>query len=156
YLLIDQNSTLMKRNMASLLDALAIVRSPDKTPAAPFAGMNIILFGDLFDFPPLAGSPNVLYRSINVNKHSATRCVLFDRFRTVVTLCEQHRTQDTDWAALLENIRMDCCTVNDVSVLRSLILGGPNTPDFSTPAWFDVTLTSPCISVVAAWNQMAI
>ncbi|KAJ7783511.1 hypothetical protein DFH07DRAFT_948526 [Mycena maculata] len=38
YLLIDQNSALMKRNMASLSDALAIVRSPDKTPAAPFAG----------------------------------------------------------------------------------------------------------------------
>ncbi|KAJ7767384.1 hypothetical protein DFH07DRAFT_769507 [Mycena maculata] len=66
---------------------------------------------------------------------SASGHALFDQFRTVVTLHEQFCTQDGKWAALLDNVCMGCCTDDDISVLCSLILGGLNTPDFSTAVW---------------------
>ncbi|KAJ7773588.1 hypothetical protein DFH07DRAFT_952636 [Mycena maculata] len=128
YLFVDQYSALTKWSLASLLEAIAKEHGPTcHNTMSPFGGLNVILFGNLLDFPPTMGPRDTLFRAVDADEHSAMGCMLFDRLSTVVTLQEQHRVKVEGWTTLLESVD-----------------------------WDNVTLISHRISIVAAWNQTAV
>lgn len=89
YLIIDEFSMLTKR----LLEALSAVCCLTKCALSTctkglFGGINIILFGDLHQFPPIVKS-GALYH-ISANEDSFRRHI-FEQFKIVVTLTQQMR-----------------------------------------------------------------
>ncbi|KAJ7080494.1 hypothetical protein C8R43DRAFT_965727 [Mycena crocata] len=66
------------------------------SPSKPFGGMNVILFGDPHQFPPVGSPHNTVYSSVDVKERDHMGHSLWAQFSTVVTLTEQKRVPDWD------------------------------------------------------------
>ncbi|KAJ3562055.1 hypothetical protein NP233_g9813 [Leucocoprinus birnbaumii] len=123
-----------------------------------FGGLNIVLFGDFHQFPPVSRSRLALYLPTTFTKWALIGHELYRRFEHVVILKTQNRVKDERWMNLLRNLREGACTSNDITLLESLQLTNPRVeiPDFTTSPWNEAILVTSWRVVKDMWNQAAL
>ncbi|EAU80832.2 hypothetical protein CC1G_04942 [Coprinopsis cinerea okayama7 len=161
YLIIDEVSMMTKKMLWNLNQ---VVRSTQLAaevgdPSKPFGGMNVILFGDFHQFPPVGNPTGALYcerPDEDVNSALLGR-ELFKQFHRVVILRRQNRSQDVRWNQLLGRLREGLCTDEDVDILRGLVLdqGPSDALNFYDAPWNSAVLVTPRHSVRHKWNHHA-
>jgi len=148
YLIIDEFSMLSQSFLATLSRniTIGVEDSPHTRDGHSFGGLNVILCGDLHQFPPVAcAKSEALYHPVHLAKDSDDakigRCI-YEEFSTVVTLREQMRVMDHGWRDFLVRLRYGRVQRGDLTMLRSLLL--QHSPvDFSSPSWADASLITP-------------
>ncbi|KAJ3565753.1 hypothetical protein NP233_g7437 [Leucocoprinus birnbaumii] len=123
-----------------------------------FGGLNIVLFGDFHQFPPVSRPKLALYLPTTLNKRALIGHELYRRFEHVVMLKTQNRVTDERWMNLLRNLREGACTSDDIALLESLQLTNPHVdiPDFTTSPWNEAILVTSRRVVKDMWNQAAL
>ena len=160
YLIIDEYSMLSKTFLATLSKNIGIGKkgSDSGNDSHSFGGVNVILCGDLHQFPPVA-QPRQEYLYMSLHPKTSLACQLghnvYQEFQTVVILKEQMRVTDTRWRELLTNLRYGRVTQSDITTLRSLIIGSPNCAKdkLDEGPWADASLVTPRHSARIQWNQ---
>ena len=181
YLIIDEYSMLSKTFLAKLSRNISVGMEGAKgfRTGHSFGGLNVILCGDLHQFPPVAcGKREALYYPLDT-KDSVDAQVgrqTYDEFSTVVILKEQMRVSDPTWRKFLEGLRYGRVEPYHLKMLRTLLLKRPifdETPrwsidtcahppvcsppaaDFTTQPWADAALITPRHAVRTQWNEAA-
>ena len=164
YLIIDEFSMIGKSFLARLSHNISIgmeennLRFKDHS----FGGLNVIIFGDLHQFPPVAAKRGeALYRPLDITKDTIDAQLgrrIYDEFTKVVVLRQQNRVTDPDWKSMLTRLRMGDITDDDITMLKSLVLtpAAMNTPEMLAPEWRDACLITPRHSVRIHWNDAAL
>lgn len=158
YLIVDEFSMMTKGLMESLSEVCCQTLCKLATcNKGPFGGINVILLGDLHQFPPVAKN-GALYRLGSPHEKGSLGRHLFERFTTVVTLKQQMRVQDQVWIDMLDRLRTGGCTDQDVRMLDSMVLAHPacDRPDFNASPWKDAVLITSRNSVRDSWNDAAV
>jgi hypothetical protein len=188
YLVIDEYSMLSKTFLATLSRNIAIGKegSSGFQPGQSFGGLNVILCGDLHQFPPVAcGKREALYYPINTKDSMDAQIGrrIYEEFTTVVILKEQMRVTDPTWRDFLVHLRYGRVETRHLKMLRTLLLKRPPaisdsltaapsviTPsyslsdppvisphvDFNSHPWNDAPLITPRHAVRTRWNQAAV
>ncbi|TFK80876.1 hypothetical protein K466DRAFT_459022, partial [Polyporus arcularius HHB13444] len=167
YLIIDEYSMLGKSFLATLLRNIAI--GLEGRDEYGLTGLNIILCGDLHQFPPVAVAPSeALYKPIDLERDTPDRMLgrkLYEEFSTVVILKEQMRITDPVWREFLDHLRYGKVQPHHVEMLRTLILGGHRGVEDTTSnlsfasvdkGWGDAALVTPRHAVRLKWNAAAL
>ena len=181
YLIIDEYSMLSKTFLATLSRNISVGMEGATGFQAghSFGGLNVILCGDLHQFPPVACSKReALYYPLDM-KDSMDPQVgrqTYEEFSTVVILKEQMRVTDPIWRDFLVHLRYGRVESRHLKMLRTLLLKRPtpnespqspprpntNSPtgnlpavDFSTKPWADAALITPRHAVRTQWNEAA-
>ena len=164
YLIIDEYSMLSRPFLATLSKniTLATLLSGFGMPDCSFGGINVILCGDLHQFPPVAvknGDP--LFQTINLvsqETDSALGRRIYEEFTTVVILREQKRTSNPGWCSFLRRLRHGQVEEADVRLLRSLIVDRDTNKkvDFNTDPWSSAPLITSRHRVRNLWNNIAV
>lgn len=134
-------------------------QTPDNNSDHSFGGINVILCGDLHQLPPVAAAKSeALFYPANLAKDSVEAqvgCMIYEEFTTVVILREQWRTTDQPWRDFLRHLRHGHVPEEDVRMLRTLLITGPNnTPtDFLKAPWSDVALVMPRHAVMQKFGM---
>jgi hypothetical protein len=165
YLVIDEYSMISKTFLAQLSRNIDIGKQGSDTYRGgySFGGVNVILCGDLHQFPPVAvAARESLFKPRNVIDDSEPCLlgrVIYEEFSTVVILKQQMRVTDLRWLELLTNLRHGRTSQDDIRVLRSLIIGSPETStdeeDYRKDPWMDASLVTPRHAVRIQWNETA-
>jgi hypothetical protein len=162
YLVIDEYSMLSKTFLATLSRNIGIGKKGSDTghDGHSFGGINVIMCGDLHQFPPVAQKKEEYLYSPPKRDLSMSAQVghnIYQEFQTVVILKQQMRVTDTRWHELLTNLRYGRVTESDISTLRSLIIGSPNCSkdDLDKGPWADAVLVTPRHSARIQWNERA-
>ena len=180
YLIIDEYSMLSKRFLATLSRNISVGMEGAKgfRTGYSFGGLNVVLCGDLHQFPPVAcGKREALYYPLDT-KDSVDAQVgrqTYEEFSTVVILKEQMRVSDPTWRNFLMDLRNGRVESHHLKMLRTLLLKRPtpdesprwpldvdNPPtsslpavDFTTQPWADAALITPRHAVRTQWNEAA-
>lgn len=122
-----------------------------------FGNMNVILFGDFFQFPPVTGKP--LYNTSNLSPEEHLGRALFEQFDRVVILRDQVRIQDKDWLEVLQAACHGGCNAHThLPMIQSLILN--NTPvspnELECDPWQQVVLITSRHALRNNWNSRAL
>ena len=161
YLIIDEYSMLSKSFLARLSRNISIGKqgcSSERTGFS-FGGVNVILCGDLHQFPPVARNyEEHLFRPTNLSKDSIDCQIgrsIYEEFSTVVVLHKQMRITDPTWHHTLCNLRRGQMRRQDLDVLRQLIIGRGRSgeEDFAHDPWINASLVTPRHSVRNLWNE---
>lgn len=186
YLIIDEYSMLSKSFLAALSRNISIGMEGSEgfQQGMSFGGLNVILCGDLHQFPPVAcGKQEPLYYPSGTGDSIMLQVgrKIYEEFSTVVILREQMRVTDHSWRDFLDHLRYGRVEPRHLKMLRTLLLkrqipnpsssltNSPNTntfPDphpetanlsinFSTQPWADASLITPRHAVRIRWNQAA-
>ena len=175
YLIIDEYSMLSKSFLAALSRNISIGMEGSEgfQRGLSFGGLNVILCGDLHQFPPVAcGKREPLYYPISMDEPIPFQVGrrIYEEFSTVVILGEQMRVTDPTWRDFLDHLRHGRVESRHLKMLRTLLLKRqtptppptlpPNTAaepsiDFSTQPWVDASLITPRHAVRTRWNQAA-
>jgi PIF1-like helicase len=161
YLIIDEFSMISKTFLARLSRAVAFgVRGSNPTNDQSFGGINVILCGDLHQFPPVATAlSEALFYPIGLFDSTESKLgrMIYEEFSTVVILKEQHRIEDVGWKELLERLRQGDIRDEDIALLRSRVISQRNGPtiNFNSPPWNDASLVTPRHGVRNVWNEAA-
>jgi hypothetical protein len=129
YLIVDEMSMV---GLSLLARLNRIVNTAKHTNTdAPFAGVNIIFFGDYLQYSPVLDK--ALYQSSTVPQQCTGRQIelqcaqkLMSQINCVVQLNQQMRTEDKRYLELLDRLRNGDCTVDDYKLLCTRIIGTPN------------------------------
>ena len=129
YLIIDEMSMV---GLSLLARLNRIVKTAKHTNTdAPFAGVNILFFGDYLQYSPVLDK--ALYSSSTLSQQCTGRQIelqcaqkLMSQINCVVQLNEQMRTEDKRYLQLLDRLRNGDCTVDDYVLLCTRIIGAPN------------------------------
>ena len=129
YLVIDEMSMV---GLSLLARLNRIVKTAKHTNTdAPFAGVNIVFFGDYLQYSPVLDK--ALYSSSILPQQCTGRQIelqcaqkLMTQINCVVQLNEQMRTEDKRYLQLLDRLRNGDCTVDDYKLLCTRIIGAPN------------------------------
>ena len=165
YLVIDEVSMISKTFLAKLSRNISIGKMADGKSISPdsFGGISVILCGDFFQFPPVAGGvSDVLYNpkctTKNHQEDSQMGRFIFEEFTMVVSLTEQVQVTDPEWQDFLKHLRFGQVKQRDVDMLRHLILRRKKAPpiDFSSTDWKDAALVTPHHAVRHLWNETAL
>nr|GAT44847.1 predicted protein [Mycena chlorophos] len=159
YLVIDEFSMMTKKILAQLSQILGHVKAiPGEAPSSrPFGNMNIILFGDPHQFPPVGNPKGALYHPDTESGLLAQLGLAFYRqFDVVVTLTQQNRVQDFAWNSMLRRLRHGECTAEDITMLRDLLVSNTSTTDWQSSPWVDAVLVTPRHSCRTQWNSAAL
>jgi hypothetical protein len=103
YLIIDKFSMISKSFLAKMAKNISIGKQTLETDedGLSFGGLNVILCGDLHQFPPVAkGNRDHLFRPTDPNrdlKECQIGRAIYEQFNTVVILKEQKRVTDPVW-----------------------------------------------------------
>ena len=161
YLIIDEFSMLSRSFLATLSRniTVGVEGAPYARDGHSFGGLNVILCGDLHQFPPVAcAKSEALYHPVNLAKDSDDAKIgrrIYEEFSTVVTLREQMRVTDQEWRDFLVRLRYGRVQRHDLTMLRSLLL--QHSPiDFASPPWADASLITPRHAVRTHWNQASL
>ncbi len=166
YLVLDEYSMLAKSFLAQLSRNIAIGVEGEEglDPDASFGGINVILCGDLHQFPPVARSPwEALFtkteseRDLDYPDRILGRRI-YEEFNTVVILREQMRVTDVVWRDFLVHLRYGRVGRDHLTMLRSLVVGGTATmspQSLSGTEWAEASLVTPRHGVRKAWNSSA-
>ena len=186
YLIIDEYSMISKTFLAALSRNVSIGMEGSQgfRRGMSFGGLNVILCGDLHQFPPVAcGKRDPLYYPISMDEPIAYQVgrKIYEEFSTIVILQEQMRVTDYTWRDFLDHLRHGRVESRHLKMLRTLLLKRqtPNPPpslppntgaepsvtplsttakpsiDFSTQPWVDASLITPRHAVRMRWNQAA-
>ena len=143
-----------------------------------FSGLNIILCGDLHQFPPVAcGKREALYYPLDTKDSVDTQVghQTYEEFSTIVILKEQMRVSDPMWRNFLVDLRNRRVESHHLKMLRTLLLKCPTpnksprwpldvdnpltsslpTVDFTTQPWANAALITPRHAVRTQWNEAA-
>ena len=164
YLIIDEYSMIGKSFMARMSRNISMGMDENASPFRDhsFGGLNVILFGDLHQFPPVAvkrGEP--LYKPIDSVQDTMDSQIgrrIYDEFTTVVVLQKQNRVTDTAWKELLSRLRVGEITDHDVKIVKSLVLTPQSmtSKDMVDNDWSEACLVTPRHSVRQYWNDAAL
>ena len=164
YLIIDEYSMITKTFLATLSHNISISKqgSPSEKPSYSFGGINVILCGDLHQFPLVAKeSQDCLYQPTNL-VHNSMECQIshasYEEFQTVVILKEQMQVMDPVWWDLLVHLRHGQIQEQHIQILHSLILHRSQTKesvDFKSEPWSSAPLITPRHAVRQTWNESA-
>ena len=160
YLIIDEYSMISKSFLANLSHNIAIGKQGTNLDGTSlsFGGINVILCGDLHQFPPVAKGPqDYLYTPSDMSKDPLECQIgrsIYEEFTTVVILKEQMRVTDPVWHDLLVNLRRGQMTEKDLATLRQLIIDpkGSQADDFNQEPWSNASLVTPRHAVRMQWN----
>nr|GAT42295.1 predicted protein [Mycena chlorophos] len=160
YLIIDEYSMLTKKLLEQLSKILGSIKEPMQECQASdcFGGINVVLVGDLHQFPPVGNiRQSLFYDGDGAEDHSPLGLDLYRRFSTVVTLTEQRRVTDPVWMEFLGRLRQGACTEGDMQMLGRLRVGEEDsTVDWNQPPWTDSVLVTPRHTVRSRWNEESI
>lgn len=162
YLVLDELSMLGKEWTSLMSRNVDIGKqgSDDHIPDAPFGGVNVILCGDLHQFPPVA-KPTREYLYHPTRPEDPVLCKLgraiWEKFDVVVLLKEQMRVVDPVWREFLVHLRRGEVQQRHLDMLRGLVLqpGEEQNIDFSEGEWAKAMLVTPRHAVRVQWNAMA-
>lgn len=129
YLIIDEISMVSADLLGKISTTLQYAKEcPDK----PFGGVNVIAFGDFFQFPPVFGWPlysNVVHRdngqreSNRFIEDSLTGLHAWQQFENVVMLTKNYRQErDVRYQQLLLNHLENGLTTEDIHLLKSRVI----------------------------------
>ena len=161
-LIIDEYSMLTKVVLACLAEVVEYIRGANGEGDAtkPFGGLNVIMFGDFHQFPPVSNPTGALYHpsvtSGSQQLRQATGKLLYEQFQTVVILKEQKRVADIVWKGVLDRLREGECTEEDMKEVRKLIVTENDSEDFSSGKWDNAVLVTSRHAVREQWNKAAI
>lgn len=163
YLIINEFSMVAKTFLALLSRniGIGIEGTPQSHPDESFGGINVIMCGDLHQFPPVAVSiSEALYRPINMTSDPIERQLgrkIYEEFKTVVILKEQKRVTDDVWKDFLDHLRRGQVQEHHIQMLKSLVIGNPQSVpvDFHSQPWSDAPLVTPRHAVRKRWNEAA-
>ncbi|KIL57191.1 hypothetical protein M378DRAFT_30506, partial [Amanita muscaria Koide BX008] len=163
YLIIDEYSMIAKSFLALMSRNISIAKegSDSHYPDHSFGGVNVILCGDLHQFPPVAQpAAESLFRPINLASDSAD-CqlgrVIYEEFSAVVILREQMRVTDPVWQDFLHHLRYGRVQERHMQIVQSLIISNPTAiVDFGEDPWSSASLVTPCHAVRKAWNNASV
>ena len=161
YLIIDEISMVSCSFLASIDRKMRHVKHTEDEDRddAPFGGVNVIIFGDFHQFPPVMGGQGSALFNRNVSDTRSDLAVngrrLYEQFECVVKLTEQVRIVDDRWLSILRRARTGSCNEADLEFLRALRLGEPECPptDFSSEPWKSAVLVTPRHAVRVDWNR---
>ncbi|KAJ3874323.1 hypothetical protein F5051DRAFT_295649, partial [Lentinula edodes] len=163
YLIIDEYSMISKSFLANLERHIAIGKLSDGNGLLPsFGGVNIILCGDLHQFPPVAvGASEALFYPVNLAKDKPEAQIgrtLYEEFSTVVILRKQMRVTDPTWRDFLVHLRYGKVQSRHLDMLRTLVVSNSTNPktDFDQEPWLQMSLVTPRHTVRERWNEEAI
>lgn len=164
FLIIDEIS-MVPSPMLAEMDAIitrARAGQVENHSGRAFGGMNVILFGDFHQFPPVGAGVSVALFADFEGRERDERCVdgrrLYEQFQTVVKLRKQVRVTDPRWQDLLQHARHGNCNAGHLRLLRSLIISKPECPvtDFASEPWRSAVLITPRHAVRRPWNAQAL
>ncbi|KAJ8584894.1 hypothetical protein M405DRAFT_746216, partial [Rhizopogon salebrosus TDB-379] len=142
--------------------ATSETQSEQQTPDRSFKGINIILTGDLHQFPPVAtAAAESLYFPLDSTQDKAMSQVgrsIYEEFTTVVILRHQVRVTDPVWLDFLRHLRHGCVEEHRMEMLRKLVITNKLCPptDFSRPPWKEAKLVTPRHGVRTRWNACSV
>ncbi len=167
YLILDEFSMLAKAFVAVLARNIAIgMEGSGLDRDQSFGGLNVIICGDLHQFPPVAVSPvealfypNDIDRDLGEPDRMLGRKI-YEEFTTVVILKEQMRVSDPTWRDFLVHLRYGKVTKEHLTMLRTLILSKADIASSASPSstrWShgDASLVTPRHGVRIEWNSCA-
>lgn len=109
-LIIDEVS-MMTAELFSLLNGIAkLIRNPNKA----FGGIQLLLFGDLYQLPPVEKAKGYIFDS-----EAYSECI-----NSVVILDEIIRQKDPVWQRVLNKIRVGHCDDECISILNGKLVEG--------------------------------
>jgi len=128
YLIIDEMSVV---GLSLLARLNRVVKTAKHTNSEiPFAGINIIFFGDYLQYSPVLDRP--LYHSCTSTKQYTghqieMQCAqkIMSQINCVVELNQQMRTEDKRYLELLGRLRNGQSTIDDYQLLCTRIVGTP-------------------------------
>ncbi|CEL56332.1 hypothetical protein RSOLAG1IB_11903 [Rhizoctonia solani AG-1 IB] len=166
YLIIDEYSMLSKEFLACLSRHISIAKMEydSSVGSLPFGGVNVILGGDLHQFPPVAApSRGALYHPTNLNQgdidqDAGAGRAIYERFTTVIKLTKQVRVVDQIWRDFLDRLRRGMVNEKDITMLKSIVLTHPTCvpTEFGSEEWKDAVLITPRHAVRTRWNKAAV
>lgn len=168
YLIIDEISMVPKEMMAQMSRIISKARAhlPNHSPTLPFGGLNVIILGDMHQFPPVVGgASHALFtpiRPTDIGNEELEDFVqgrkIYEQFVEIVKLRKQVRVVDERWKELLRRARHGSCGAEDLKLLRKLIITKPECPptDFSQGPWSEAVLVTPRHAVRRQWNEAAV
>ena len=135
YLIIDEYSMLSKSFLVTLSRNISIGMEGSQgfQQGISFGGLNVILCGDLHQFPPVAcGKREPLYYPISSTDPMTSQVgrKIYEEFSTVIILQEQMRVTDHTWRDFLDHLRHGRVEPRHLRMLRTLLLKR-QTPDSS-------------------------
>jgi len=113
YLIIDEISMVSREFFATIAELVAVARESAGMGQSgeAFGGLNMILVGDFYQFPPVVSKKTApLYWPVNLRVDTEAEIIgrrLYEQFRTVVILREQVRVTDPEWVDLQPRVRPD-------------------------------------------------
>ncbi|KAJ3571254.1 hypothetical protein NP233_g3868 [Leucocoprinus birnbaumii] len=157
-LIIDECSMLTSRLLAATSQLVDYIRSRDdnegKTAGLAFGGLDVILFGDFHQFPPVGRSGRALYAEPKTDQDILGHQI-FLQFKTVLFLRDQMRVEDEEWLQFLRRLRVGGCNAGDMELLEgiSLMASDVEKPDWNKYPWSEAVLITPRRAVRDMWNQ---
>ncbi|THG92702.1 hypothetical protein EW026_g8293 [Hermanssonia centrifuga] len=159
YLIVDEFSMLGKSHLVRMERSIAIGKEGGEGHRAgiTWGGVNIILCGDLHQFPPVAqGSQEFLFHpGVLGNGQIGIGRRLYEEFNLVVILNEQMRVTDPIWRDMLLHLRRGEVRRHHITMLRQLILAQGSEAaaiDFHNGPWAEASLVTPRHAVRNLWN----
>jgi hypothetical protein len=129
YLIIDEMS-MVGLSLLARLNRIVITAKHTSTDA-PFAGVNVIFFGDYLQYSPVLDKP--LYHTCPLQQQLNDRQIDIQCAKKVMTqincdvpLNQQMRTEDKRYLELLDRLRDGKSTFDDYKLLCTRIIGTPN------------------------------
>ena len=163
YVIIDEISMISRKFFAELSKRVAVGKGAPHTSHLPFGGVNVIICGDLHQFPPVASRARAaLYYPANLSLKDTEDEVLgrmiYEQFQTVVILTQQVRVSDPIWRKLLDHLRKGEMSEGDINELHKLTIGDPKCveTDYTSEEWKDACLVTPRHAVRRLWNEWAV
>ena len=122
FLLVDESSLLSLQLIAEIDHALRFAK---ETPDVWFGGVALIFAGDLFQYPPVGGSP--LYTPISPHARQTNDKIqkrlgrlAWKTINTVVNLTEQQRMKDdAEYGEAVARLRVRECTLADAELFNT-------------------------------------
>ena len=161
YLIIDEFSMISKSFLARLSRNISVgVHGSRPKSKYSFGGINVILFGDLHQFPPVVTKTREsLFYPTHMSDTDDAKLgrMIYEEFKTVVILRHQHRVKDPIWKDFLNHLRKGDVRESHLSMLRELVIGHPKCPpiDSNTAPWNKASLVTPRHGVRNSWNEAA-
>lgn len=159
WVIIDEISMISLATLATIARRLDLAKSGTyhAREGTSFGNINIILFGDFAQFPPI-NKTAPLYAAMNgLNDMEIIGKQLYLSFSRVVILQQQVRVQDPGWLDVLRAIRHGACNPHThIPLIQSVVLSEKNPIDVRLHPWSEARLITPRHSVRKLWNARAL